>query len=147
QVETWAVDVAPMWHAEFTGLAPTQADASQAAVRTWHPWPGEHVEIAITRPQGAGGQTFTVDALDTVLRPGLRATEGTATLPARGSQGGNRRLTLPAGGELVSASIDGRFVTTQASAGVVTLAMPPGTHRLEIVWREPHGGGLVFGTR
>jgi hypothetical protein len=147
QVETWAVAVAPLWHAEFAGLAPTQADPAAAAVRRWNPWPGEHVEIAVTRPPGAGGQAFTVDALDTVLRPGLRATEGAATLRVRASQGGNRRLVLPAGGELVSASVDGRPVTTQASAGVVTLALPPGAHVLEIAWREPRGGGLLFSTR
>jgi hypothetical protein len=147
QVEVWSADVAPMWHAEFTGLAPMQADPRAAATRAWHPWPGESVSIALTRPAGAGGQTFTVDSLSTEVRPGLRATEASATLQVRASQGGNRRLTLPDGAELVSATLDGRPVTTQASAGVVTLALPPGAHAVQVAWREPRGIGLLFRTR
>jgi hypothetical protein len=147
QVEVWSVDVAPMWHAEFTGLAPMQSDPRAAATHEWHPWPGESVAVALTRPAGAGGQTFTVDSLFTEVRPGLRATESTATLQVRTSQGGNRRLTLPEGSELVSATLDGRPVTTQASAGVVTLALPPGAHAVRLEWREPRGIGLFFRTR
>jgi hypothetical protein len=146
QVEVWSVDVAPLWHAEFSGLAPAQADPQAAAVRSWHPWPGESIAIALTRPAGAGGQTFTVDSLATELRPGLRATEASATLRVRASQGGNHRFTLPEGAELVSTMLDGRPVTTQASAGVVTLPLPPGAHTLQLAWREARGIGVFFRT-
>jgi hypothetical protein len=147
QVEVWSIDVAPMWHAEFSGLAPVQADPAAAAVRAWHPWPGESVVATLSRPAGAGGQTFTVDSLATDVRPGLRATEATAILQVRASQGGNRRFTLPEGAELVSTAIDGRPVTTQASSGVVTLALPPGAHTVQVAWREPRGIGPFFRTR
>ena len=68
-----------------------------------------------------------------------------ATLRVRASQGGNRRCG-PRGRVRLGVGRR-RPVVTQPNAGVVTVALPPGAHVVELAWRESRGVGLLFRTR
>jgi hypothetical protein len=110
----------------------------------WQPWPGEKVSIVITRPAGVAGQTLTVDNLKSTLTPGLRATDVATEALLRASQGGNHVFQLPAGAELLAASVDGETLPLQAADGAVTVPITPGRHLLRLGWREAQGMGWLL---
>ena len=65
---------------------------AEAHQPTWLPWPGESVSIQVTRPEGIGGGTLTLDGGKEEVRPGLRATEVSLDLSFRTSRGGQHAL-------------------------------------------------------
>ncbi len=145
-VESWVVDSSPMWHVEPTGIPPVHDAATGPRVRTWRPWPGETVELAVSRPAGAPGQTTTVDSSTLVVRPGLRSTDATLDFHFRSSRGGQHALTLPEGVEVQSISVDGVARPVRVEGRVVTVPVAPGSHSVGLTWRQPGGIGLAWHT-
>lgn len=145
--EVWRLEVGPTWHLEASGLPPVHAPAPQE-VRTpeYRPWPGESLTLALGRPVGVGGQTLTVDGSELVLRPGLRATEATLSLLLRSSRGGQHALTLPAGAELASVTVNGAAQPLRQDGREVTVPVLPGSQSVQLTWREPTGISLLFRT-
>jgi hypothetical protein len=139
-VEVWRLDVGPMWHAEVDGIPVVQPGAEPARTREWRPWPGEAVTVRVARPGGVPGPTLTIDRTLLVVRPGLRATDGTLALTVRSSQGGRHRVTLPDGAALEGVSVDGQTQPIRQDGDGVTLPIVPGTQRLELTWRVGAGG-------
>lgn len=145
-VENWRVDASPMWHVEATGIPVVQRPPHVAREREWRPWPGEKVTLAITRPEGAPGQTLTLDGASLQVSPGLRATDATLTLSVRSSRGGQHVLTLPEGAELTTVTIDGVTQPVRQEARNVTLPVSPGRHAASLAWRQPGGISLFYTT-
>ena len=96
------------------GIPAVDAPAAGRRLREWRPWPGEKLALAVERPEGAGGETLTIDRSQLALRPGLRATDATLTLALRSSQGGQHFVTLPEGAELTELTLDGVVAATAA---------------------------------
>ena len=144
QIEVWRLDAAPMWHANFSGIAPTQRQLDQRWLPQWQPWPGESLTINIQRPEGVAGSTLTLQGVDLATRPGRRATDATATITLRSSQGGNHAIELPQGAELRAVRIDGQPQPIRAEGRRVTLPLSPGTHTATLEWREPRGIAALF---
>jgi len=144
QAETWRLDVAPMWHARFGGLAPTQRQQDDRWLPQWQPWPGETLTIDLVRPEGVPGSTLTIDRVDFITLPGRRATDVTATIALRSSQGGNHGIELPQGAELRSVHIDGQLQPIRAEGRRVTLPLAPGSHTATLEWREMRGIQTLF---
>ncbi len=141
-METWRLDVSPVWHVDFDGIpAVHQPTPEGARVREWRPWPGEEVAIRVRRPEGVEGATATVDSSALVLRPGLRATDAVLTLSLRSSRGGQHALVLPEGAVLQSVKIGGAVQPIRQEGREVTLPLSPGAQRVELAWREPRGLG------
>lgn len=139
-VESWRLEVQPLWHVEAEGLAPVAVpDAQVSAGREWRPWPGETLQLAITRPRGAGGATLTIDAARLALAPGARAADGELALELRASRGGRHTITLPAGAELRRTEIDGVEQPLRAEGGAVSLPLRPGAQRMTLAFRTPQG--------
>ncbi|MBL8484158.1 MAG: hypothetical protein JNJ60_18320, partial [Rhodocyclaceae bacterium] len=144
QVETWQLDAGPQWNVSFDGLAPVTRRQGQRWLPQWQPYPGERLHLAVRRPDGVEGQTLTTDALNLNVRPGLRATDVTAQFTLRASQGGNHRVALPAGAQLLSLSLDGRTLPQSLENGAVTLPLVPGSQVVALEWREPRGMAMHF---
>ncbi|MEK7858096.1 MAG: hypothetical protein AAB320_03060 [Elusimicrobiota bacterium] len=146
-VELWNLELGPVWHAEVKGLAPVHQDWGEGIrMRQWRPWPGESIELAVTRPQGVAGQTFTIDSSVLALQPGLRASDATLTLSLRSSRGGVHAFTLPEGAELKSVHIDGRLEPVRQEGRKVSLPIQPGSHGAALSWRQTRGLGLFYRT-
>jgi hypothetical protein len=139
QIEVWTLAVSPQWHASPSGIAPVLAPAGRRGLPQWQPWPSEKLSVAIRRPIGVEGQTLTVDGLVTTVTPGQRATDAVAELTLRASQGGDHRLQLPDGAELLAAQVDGEQLPLLSPAGVLTVPITPGSHHLRIEWRIAQG--------
>ncbi len=145
--EVWRLDLGPIWHATQTGIPVIGGAASgEARIPEWRPWPGEVVELAITRPEGVTGQSLTIDRARHEVRPGIRATDSTLSLSLRASRGLEHTLVLPEGAELDSVSIAGRPVPLRLDGRKLTLPVSPGAQTVNVAWREPRGLALVYRT-
>ncbi len=144
QVERWALSAATQWHVQFEGLAPTAHHQQGQWQPQWQPWPGEQLTLRIQRPEGAAGQTLTLDGLATDISPGRQATDYAVTLRLRSSLGGDQSLQLPVGAELLSLRMDGRELPLLQQAGRVPLPLTPGAHRVDLRWRDASGLDTAF---
>lgn len=144
-VEAWRLDASPIWHVEAAGIAPVlRVDPSAPPLREWRPWPGEAVTLDVLRPEGVPGQTLTIDTSELWISPGLRSTDATLMMTARSSRGAQQTLTLPAGAELLSVTIDGTAQPVRQEDRAVVLPIDPGPQRVELRWRQPDGIGARF---
>ena len=138
--ELWRLDASPIWHVQAAGLAPVhhQSPAGQWQPE-WRPWAGEALHLKFSRPAGAPGTSLTVDASELTLRPGDRATETRLRLVLRASRGGRQPVSLPAGAELQSVTLDGIVQPIRQEAGQVLLPVHPGTQEAVLIWHEDQG--------
>ncbi len=138
--EIWRLDAAPLWHVQTGGIPVVQRQDPNGRWRPeWRPWPGEVVELAISRPPGIEGPTLTIDRSHLRLVPGRRSSDATLELQWRSSQGGQHRLTLPQGATLQRVTIDGRIQPVRQRGRHLDLPLTPGGHRLEVRWRQAGG--------
>lgn len=140
-VERWSLDVSPVWHVEEKGIPPQHEDDPNRrdGARTWRPWPGEQLSLTIARPQGVPGQTLTFERTSQRVRPGLRSTDVELTVTMRASRGGQHAITLPAGAELLSATVNGARQPLRADKGKVLVPVLPGAQTLVLEARVPDG--------
>ncbi len=144
-VEEWTLEVGTMWHVVLGGIPPLYPTTPGVEHRpTWEPWPGESVELRFSRPVGAGGQTLTIDSTQLSLTPGLRATDAELSLVIRSSRGVQHQIALPAGAELLQATVSGQGQPLRTDSGRVTLPVPPGLSRVQLRWREARGLKPLF---
>jgi len=145
--ETWLLDLGPTWHATFDGIPPIQrADADGALIAEWRPWPGEEVRIAVSRPAGAGGQTLTIDNGELKVAPGTRITGASLSLEIRSSRGTQHTITLAAGAELRSVTLDGQPMPLHLESDGRRLVLPiaPRKQTFVISWSEPTALSPIF---
>jgi len=144
-VEVWRLDLSPLWHAEFSGVPSIYPERpEQRYLPEWHPWPGEQVVISLSRPQGVAGQTLTIDAGRLTLTPGERSCDASFDIDLRSSQGGEHRMALPEGAELLRASIDGREQPLRQEGDELYVPVHPGGQRVELAWRQATGMGVFW---
>lgn len=139
QVETWTLDASGQWHVGLDGIAPIAHYRSDRWSPVWQPWPGESVGLAVVKPGGVAGQTLTIDRVNTTVTPGLRASDYDSEIALRASLGGNHRIALPKGAELLGVTIDGAKLALQAQDGELSLPIAPGFHQIALRWRLPEG--------
>ncbi|KQW45540.1 hypothetical protein ASD88_11590 [Pelomonas sp. Root662] len=139
QVERWTLAASPQWHVEPTGLAATALQQGGEWLPEWRPWPGETLKLAISKPAGVGGQTLTLDSVQTEVTPGERSSDVQLRLMLRSSLGGPHALKLTAGAELLGVTINGATLALQLRDGTLSLPLTPGTQDVVIRWREPQG--------
>jgi hypothetical protein len=145
--EVWRLDVSPVWHATLTGIPLVHtARVGGVAIPEWRPWPGEHAEIELVRPQGVPGQTLTIDESTLDVRPGVRSTDVTLTLDVRSSRGAEHTFTLPKDAELESLSINSAQQPIRQDGRRVTVPLVPGAQKIVLAWRETPGIKAFFTT-
>jgi|GEM_PF-439740 len=144
--EEWVLACSPIFSCTpvgSDGLAPVQHVADNKWQPIWRPWPGEHLDIEITRPESIPGQTVTIDKVQLHTWPNAREAHSLLELHIRTSQGGPHRMGLPADAVVRSLSVDGREMPTRTDSGVLDIPLQPGAHDVEVEWTTPVGTGLV----
>lgn len=131
-VETWKLEVSPVWNVEFKGLAPVFGGTLMQP--EWSPWPGEAVEIAVKRPDSVPGQVVTVNRLRHQIQPGMRHRDLLIDAEIRSTLGGDFMVTLPAGAEGVQVKVGGKGVPARVREGRVAVPLQPGVQAVEIRW-------------
>ncbi|WP_246264063.1 hypothetical protein [Aromatoleum toluvorans] len=136
QIERWTVSATPSWHVESAGLAPAVWTDGGTWRPRWLPWPGEAVELSLSRPSGMDGGTLTFDDVQIHTTVGQRSSDASATLRLRSSAGGNHVIGLPDGAELLSVRIDGHVQPLRAEKNKLALPITPGEHSVQLDWRD-----------
>jgi hypothetical protein len=145
--ERWTLSCSPIFACSTTdGPAPLHHVVAGEWSPEWLVWPGETVNISVSRPEAATGQTVTIDSAELNVRPGRRQQESSLKLRIRTSQGGQQLLTLPSGAQLQSVTIAGTKMPLQVHDGKVRLPLKPGSQKIEINWLEQTGTSIVQAT-
>lgn len=144
-VESWRLAASPVWHVVGEGLAPIFRQNSAGEWQpVWRPWPGESLNLHVSRPSAVEGRTLTIDRSALKVRPGQRSSEATLTLRLRSSQGGQHVLRLPRGIRVDAVTIDGRRHPVRERDGELTLTVTPGEHKVVLQWREARAISVRF---
>ncbi len=134
--EIWQVDASPIFHLEYDGIPVILHQSGNRWAPKWHPWPGEQVQLKVSRPQGVAGQSITIDKSQLEVRPGQRATDAELEISLRSSQGGQHTMTLPPDSQLQEVLINGRIQPIRQEGRNVPLPITPGKQQITLKWRE-----------
>ena len=143
-IEQWTLDVGPMWHVAVSGLAPVRHENDKGRWEPmWQPWPGEEVHVKVDKPQGAPGQSLTLDQSSYHVEPGLRSSEMKLSLSLRSSRAGLHAITLPEGAILRRVAIRHDTEISEPALRLegrkLNLPLLPGAQNIDIEWRQPTG--------
>jgi len=145
-VEVWQFDVSPLWHAEFEGLPPISHQSDDWWLPRFQPWPGETLNLSVSRPAGVQGRTLTLDETSLKTLPAQRATDYELSFRLRASQGGTHALSLPEGLALQSLTIDGVAQTARQEGGKLILPLRPGSQTYALNLRAADSIGTLLRT-
>ncbi len=137
--EIWKVDVSPIYHMEYEGIAVILHKTGSRWYPTWHPWSEEQVLLKLSRPAGVDGQTLTIEKSHLKLHPGRRTTAANMAITIKSSQGGQHSIFLPADAKLQEVIIDGKIQPIRQEGQHLTIPITPGQQNLELQWLEPKG--------
>ncbi|MDR3418626.1 MAG: hypothetical protein P4L83_20840, partial [Nevskia sp.] len=138
-VEVWQFDIAPIWHAEFAGIAPVQHQDNSWWLPSFQPWPGESLQLALSRPQGLNGATLTLDTAQLTLTPGRHASDELLDLRLRSTQGGHYALPLEPGTTVTALTVNGASQPVQLDGGRLVLSLSPGVQQIRVQLRSDRG--------
>ncbi|MCP4392900.1 MAG: hypothetical protein GY804_01310 [Alphaproteobacteria bacterium] len=138
-VEVWKLDIGTVWHANITGIPRVNMPSQRKHVFAWRPWPGEKVDVAITRPQGVKGAIKTIDRVDVNMVPGLRSMDVDVEFVLRSSLGTPHTITLPKDSKNHSIMINGRNHPLRIKDNKITFPLTPGKQTIKVSWTEAKG--------
>jgi hypothetical protein len=145
--EVWRADVSPIWHLQADGIAVVHHQDGQGQwLPEWRPWPGERVNLAISRPQAVAGATLTIDSSELMVKPGQRSETVELSLNIRSSKGGQHAVKLPERAELQSVTIDGISQPIRQQGATVSLPIHPGAQQIVLNWQTAKEPGFVLST-
>lgn len=138
-VEQWTLDVSPMFHVAYEGLPSIIQQTQGYRNPEFRPWPGETLNLSISRPQGIEGSTLAVDHAEMFVIPGKRVTQSELKVWFRSSKGGQHTITLPENAELESIYIAGKTQPIRQEGREVPLPIKPGTRSYTLKFKTAEG--------
>lgn len=144
--ETWIFNVAPIWHADFSGIPVIRHQHQGVWQPMWKPWPGEGLSVSVTKPKPVAGKVLTIDRANLSWSAGERLSKGSLSMVIRSSQGGQHPLTLPQGIDLEKLSVNGAAQPVRVSGNKVLVALAPGAQQVALEWTLSKGLGLYYRT-
>jgi len=144
RAEVWSFVVSPQWSVTFEGLPAVLPENPGRASWTYefHPRPGEHLTIHITRPEAAPGATFAIDSVEERTVFGKRSSEGSIALEYRSTQGGRHIIRLPDAARVTRVQLDYQPVQLRPDHGELSLGLLPGHHSVFVEWVTPQAASL-----
>jgi hypothetical protein len=135
--ELWRLAASPVWNVGFSGLVPVFEQRTPDLIPVWHPWPGESVDLSVSRPVPVEGATVTVDKGRHRIVLGRRQRESSLNLNLRCSVGQDFRVTLPAGAQVTSLKLSGQSSPVRMEGDQLVVALKPGSQNLSVAWTTP----------
>jgi len=143
--ETWTLDASPVWHCEMQGIPAIHHQGKRGQWQPeWRPWPGETVDIRVTRPEAVPGRSLTLDAAELVFIPGQRFDRARLKVAARTSTGGRHWIELPAAAVLQLAQLNGKTLPIRAEERGVPIPLEPGAQEILLEWHQPSQSRLLI---
>ena len=140
-VELWVLDTSSIWNTQVTGIAEAQPD-DESSLPVWQPWPGESIQINVSRPQAVKGNILSIDQVSLNYTPGKRTSDNRFTMKLRTNQAGQYDFALPDGATLDSVNIDNNPTPLQPINGSIKIPLHPGEQHIEIQWQGAEGMGI-----
>jgi hypothetical protein len=146
--ESWSLDASPIWRVEPEGLVPVHHTREGFWQPQWRPWPGDSLNLNVSRPQPVPGLYLVADRGDLTLTLGETRQTAALSFQVRASQGGPFTFPLPEGSEVREFTVDGRSVplgqaARDPEAPALTAPLSAGPHELAVTWdRETPLGPL-----
>ena len=119
----------------IAGLAPTFESGNPDLVPVWHPWPGESVDLTVSRPQGIAGATVTVSRATHEIALGKRQRVSKLELSLRCSVGQDFLVDLPADAEVTSLLHNREAIPVRKESTKVIVPLRPGEQTVSIGWK------------
>lgn len=133
--ERWHLVVSPVWNVAISGLAPTFEPGNPELVPVWHPWPGESVELSVTRPASIPGATVTVSKGTHQVTLGNRQRVSKLDLSLRCSLGEDFLVGLPADAEITTLTHDEKAIPVRKDGAKLIIPLHPGEQAVSIGWK------------
>jgi len=140
--EIWQLVASPVWNVSISGLAPVFEPGNPDLVPVWHPWPGESVKLAISRPEAVPGATVTVEKATHEVTPGMRQMTSVLNLGLRCSLGEDFSITLPAGAEVSALTLNGAAIPARMDKRNLIVPLRPGEQAVRVEWKTNAPLGL-----
>jgi hypothetical protein len=134
-VERWHLVASPVWNVAISGLAPTFEPGNAELVPMWQPWPGEKVELAVSRPEALAGATVTVSNGTLEIALGKRQRVSKLELSLRSSLGEDFFVDLPAEAEITSLTHNGKAIPVRKDGSKVVIPLRPGEQSITLAWK------------
>ncbi len=134
-VERWHLVASPVWNLAISGLAPTFEPGNPELIPVWHPWPGEGVELAVSRPEAIAGATVTVRGGTHEIALGKRQRVSKLDLSLRCSLGEDFLVDLPADAEVTSLAHNGQAIPVRKDGNKLIIPVRPGEQSVSIGWK------------
>jgi hypothetical protein len=148
-VERWHLVASPVWNVAIAGLAPVfETDVVQPVtanntiragggdlIPTWQPWPGESVDLAISRPEAIAGATVTVSRATHEISLGKRQRTSKLDLALRCSLGEDFLVDLPPDAEITALTHNGKTIPVRKDGSKLIIPMRPGEQTMSIGWK------------
>jgi hypothetical protein len=134
-VERWHLVVSPVWNVSISGLVPIFEPGSSDLVPVWQPWPGESVDLAISRPEAIAGATVTVSRGTHQISLGKRQRVSKLDISLRCSLGEDFLVTLPKDAEVTMLMHNGKSIPVRKDGNNLIIPLRPGEQSMEIGWK------------
>jgi hypothetical protein len=134
-VERWHLVASPVWNVTIAGLAPTFEAGNAELVPVWQPWPGETVDLAISRPEAIAGATITVSKGRHEISLGKRQRVSRLELSLRCSLGEDFLIDLPADAEITALTHNGKALPVRKDGTRLIVPVRPGEQTVSIGWK------------
>ncbi|HEY5792349.1 MAG TPA: hypothetical protein VIS74_03565, partial [Chthoniobacterales bacterium] len=119
----------------INGLAPVFEPNNPDLVPVWHPWPGESVNLAISRPEAIAGATVTVNRASHEITLGKRQRLSKLDLSVQSSLGEDFLVELPAAAEITAVRLNQQALPVRKDGPRVIIPLRPGSQNVAIDWK------------
>jgi hypothetical protein len=136
-VERWKLTTSPVWNLQTSGLAPVFEMSDTELLPVWTPWPGEKVELKISRPEPVQGETTTVRKVTQKTNIGERQRSTSLVLDVQASLGDDFTLELPSNAEITKLAVRGQETPVRKDGAKLIIPLRPGDQKLELNWKTP----------
>ncbi len=134
-VEVWQLVASPVWNVSISGLPPVFEPGNPDLVPVWHPWPGESVKLAVSRPEALPGATVTVEKVTHEVTPGMRQMASVLNLGLRCSLGEDFSITLPVDAEVSALTLNGTAIPARMDSRNLIVPLRPGEQAVHVEWK------------
>lgn len=133
--ETWSLQCSPIWRCSASGLRPRASIGDNQWKEQWEPFPGESVDISVTKPLGADGTTMTIESVNYSVTPGESIMTGDVNIAIKSSEKTLLPVTLPEGAVVQSVYINSGLQRISLDHGKMDIPVAPGDTNIALQFR------------
>lgn len=134
-VERWHLVASPIWNVTLAGLPPIFEQGKNELIPVWQPWPGESVQLTISRPEAVAGATITVSRGTHAITLGRRQRVSQLDLTLRCSLGEDFLVGLPPEAEITSLTHNSKAIPVRKDGARLVIPLRPGEQTISIGWK------------